>query len=435
MDAPVPVAGPRVVVRNTFLDLDDEHEIRKPVLRRALSERVDSAARLEDSEDDEDEGEERDHVPTPAGLGAAAEIDFSKIGEEFGTAAAPPPPDDLYRMTTVDGYEPVSMWSWINGDPNTVCAPTVVEEQPAQPADAAGAAPPMQPTPEPDASAAGGFPVPNQCYVMIPVPVAAQPMPAQPMMMPMQGQDMIQVPVAPYARWPEPAPVATAASGSCGGPAAGAPDTPAPDLGRIITPGEPPAGAPSVPVAAGAPSEDATAALDIAASFPASDVPRAPVLERAFSVPSQIYRIRWTVDARKLKGTDREAVSPGFELSFRRFVTFKMVIRPKQVHDLRGGASFKKAKGKGSVELRCLEKVEAAAAPIVTFRIAVGSGQSGGEPPRGPVTHDFSDRAICGLAETEKEWDFSKHVDQETQTFVVVLEILSGAAATAGALS
>merc|ERR1740123_732934 len=65
----------------------------------------------------------------------------------------------------------------------------------------------------------------------------------------------------------------------------------------------------------------------------APPVSREPLLQRAMSVTSQVYRVTWTVDARKLKGSDREAVSPPFELSFTKEVQFKMVIRPKTVND------------------------------------------------------------------------------------------------------
>eukprot|EP00439_Symbiodinium_sp_Y106_P039964 s5391_g4.t2 len=47
-----------------------------------------------------------------------------------------------------------------------------------------------------------------------------------------------------------------------------------------------------------------------------ADNNRAQVLQRAFSVSSNVYRIRWTVDARKLRSTDKEAVSPPFDLTF-----------------------------------------------------------------------------------------------------------------------
>jgi len=152
-------------------------------------------------------------------------------------------------------------------------------------------------------------------------------------------------------------------------------------------------------------------------------------MQTAFSVASSIYRVRWTVDARKLKSTDREMVSPSFDLSFAGGqVQFKMVMRPIAVSEGRGGASFKRAKGKGTVELRCLSEVSPSMKPVVIFQIAVGSSISKAKqfPPRGPVKHDFTQKPIVGLPEGSEQWEFGKAVDEATQTFVVSLEILSG---------
>jgi len=101
----------------------------------------------------------------------------------------------------------------------------------------------------------------------------------------------------------------------------------------------------------------------LALAPPAAPVPvprpeRGEIMQRAFSCTSQVYRIRWTVDSRKLKSADREAASPIFELSFAGPVEFRMILKPRAVHDSKGGASFKKAQGWGSIELKCLCDVD-----------------------------------------------------------------------------
>merc|ERR1740121_2822387 len=122
---------------------------------------------------------------------------------------------------------------------------------------------------------------------------------------------------------------------------------------------------------------------------------RAMALQRAFSVASSIFRIRWTVDARKLVSTDREHASPSFDLSFGSPVQFKMIMRPKVINTEKGGCCFKKARGRGKILLRCLSDVESVAKPVVTFRIAVGSGNPAKQAiPRGPVRHDFSESPV-----------------------------------------
>jgi hypothetical protein len=153
------------------------------------------------------------------------------------------------------------------------------------------------------------------------------------------------------------------------------------------------------------------------------------VLQRSFSVTSCIHRVRWTVDSRKLKTMDTEAVSPPFELSEGN-VQFKMMVRPRITSEMRGGASFKKARGKGTVELKCVDVVDSAMNPSLTFRISIGSVSDPRKQrePRGPIQHNFAESVICGLPSEYALWDFSKVVDKVTKTFVVVLEVLSGSA-------
>merc|ERR1740130_765235 len=74
-----------------------------------------------------------------------------------------------------------------------------------------------------------------------------------------------------------------------------------------------------------------------AAAGPAIDPkPRSQIMHRVFSMASQRERIRWTVDARKLKSSDREAVSPTFEVSCGAQISFKMVLKPKVMDSNKG---------------------------------------------------------------------------------------------------
>mmetsp|Transcript_75539 Transcript_75539/g.245634 ORF Transcript_75539/g.245634 Transcript_75539/m.245634 type:complete len:471 (+) Transcript_75539:70-1482(+) len=143
--------------------------------------------------------------------------------------------------------------------------------------------------------------------------------------------------------------------------------------------------------------------------------------------PTGYFRVIWTVDARKLRGNDKGAVSPPFELSFGdQFpnVTFKMMLYPKVVNDAKGGSSFKRAHGRGYVQLKCEEGLPPLIANV-NYRISIGSGNNSNmTEPRGPVPHNFSSNAVCGLPKEQEEWDFSSVVDQNSQTFVVCLEIV-----------
>uniref|UniRef100_A0A7S1EY76 Uncharacterized protein n=1 Tax=Noctiluca scintillans TaxID=2966 RepID=A0A7S1EY76_NOCSC len=130
----------------------------------------------------------------------------------------------------------------------------------------------------------------------------------------------------------------------------------------------------------------------------------------------------WPNDARKLDSMDKQAVSPEFEIHYPGLgpKQFKMVIYPRVVNDQRRGAGFKKAKGRGRVELKCMEESVPASLPDVAFRIGVGSGDKV-QPFRGPVRHNFYERAF-GCLPNDDEWNFGASVD-ETGTFTVVLEI------------
>jgi len=152
---------------------------------------------------------------------------------------------------------------------------------------------------------------------------------------------------------------------------------------------------------------------------------RNEVIQRTFSALSSVYRIRWTVDSRKLKSFDQVAASPVFELSFAGPVEFRMILKPRAVHDAGGGASFKKALGWGSVGLKCLCDVKDLINPVVTFRLGVGSHSNPKKQQRhrGPVRHDVRERPICGLEGRDEWWDFKRSVDKQTRTFVVCLEV------------
>lgn len=131
-------------------------------------------------------------------------------------------------------------------------------------------------------------------------------------------------------------------------------------------------------------------------------------------------KVHWPVDARKLRGRDKQIISPSFEIQ--QGLTFRLMVKPTFMGEKKGQASFSKARGRGSVELKFVEG--AAAAPVVRFRVKVGQGE-----PRGPVVGDFGRRTFCGLPKDIEEFDFQSAVDPETSTFLVSLEVLPTPAA------
>lgn len=129
-----------------------------------------------------------------------------------------------------------------------------------------------------------------------------------------------------------------------------------------------------------------------------------------------VFRVRWTVDARKLKGNDKTVVSPPFEIPSKATGTFKMMINPAP-SKLKGGATFRNSSGRGYVQLKC----DTASESTLRIRFAIGHGE---EEPRGPLEHNFAFNGVCGLPKEIAEWDFTKVVDEAAKTFVVCLELL-----------
>lgn len=133
---------------------------------------------------------------------------------------------------------------------------------------------------------------------------------------------------------------------------------------------------------------------------------------------NDVTRIEWTVDARKIKGTDKVVVSPPFEVQSMCSAVFKMMITPKFVMDGKGGASFKKSKGKGSVQLKC-ESQLGVDEGTMSFRIRIGCND-GNLSLRCQDEWNFAD---VPLYTCQEERDFAKSVDVAKRSFSVILEV------------
>lgn len=149
--------------------------------------------------------------------------------------------------------------------------------------------------------------------------------------------------------------------------------------------------------------------------------PQPHTIRHSLNMETGMHQVFWHVDALKLKGQERQTVSPSFELPYEGQVSFRLVLIPKPNPDGKGGASLKKSGGVGSVHLKC-----EAARGLVNFFVSISSGRADFKrDPRGPVQHNFAELSTCGLPKGQEMWDFTKAVDKETQTFAVCLEIAS----------
>jgi hypothetical protein len=131
-----------------------------------------------------------------------------------------------------------------------------------------------------------------------------------------------------------------------------------------------------------------------------------------------VTRIEWTVDARKIKGTDKVIVSPPFDVPSLSSAVFKMMITPKFVMEGKGGASFKKSKGKGTVQLKCESPLDDEGALV--FQISAGSQDSTVLFVR-QEEWNFAD---VPLYHCQDEWDFTKCLDDTKRNFSVSLEVV-----------
>merc|ERR1719491_1158283 len=99
-----------------------------------------------------------------------------------------------------------------------------------------------------------------------------------------------------------------------------------------------------------------------------------------------VTSIVWTMDAKRLFSKDRLFVSPAFEFHHGRPVPFKIILQAKKKSQSRGGETFCRARGVGSVQLKCeASSDDLPAHTMLSFRVAVGQ-----DAWRGPVTHDFA---------------------------------------------
>jgi len=130
--------------------------------------------------------------------------------------------------------------------------------------------------------------------------------------------------------------------------------------------------------------------------------------------------VQWTVDAKKTRSKDRVVVSSPFMLPLGgQLLPFRMMLVPTVVCKTRRGHCFKKAEGRGSVQLKC----DASDLPQDANTRIQYSVRVGGERFRGPKEHDFRQAMVCGLPRDQEDWNFAEAEDVASRTFTVHLEV------------
>lgn len=165
--------------------------------------------------------------------------------------------------------------------------------------------------------------------------------------------------------------------------------------------------------------------------FPMSSLEQ-PRTKRNVGAPqqAQLMRIEWRVPAKELQSMNRQVVSRLFELPGPMQV--KMILSPPVSCESRGGASFKKCKGKDlKLELKCEEGQETVGSLKLSFFMGIQHGSvenRASDDKRGPFVHDFSDCSVAGLPKDVPGWSFDlKTLTREHQVVcgVEFSEVLS----------
>lgn len=122
-------------------------------------------------------------------------------------------------------------------------------------------------------------------------------------------------------------------------------------------------------------------------------------------------KVQWPVDAKKFNSKDKTIISPSFEISTGS--SFKLMLKPLSAGVRKGQESFKKARGRGFVELKSMEDGTA-----MRLRISVGAGTQ-----REPVNFDFSQNSVCRIGTIDEHFDFAAGLDPTSSTCVITLEV------------
>jgi len=130
--------------------------------------------------------------------------------------------------------------------------------------------------------------------------------------------------------------------------------------------------------------------------------------------------VQWTLDAKKMRSTDRVVVSSPFMLPLGgQLLPFRMMLVPTVLCKTGRGHCFKKTEGRGIVQLKCdASDLPQDANTRIQYSVRVGR-----ERFRGPKEHDFRQAMLCGLPKDQEDWNFVEAEDIASRTFTVHLEV------------
>jgi hypothetical protein len=404
-----------VAVKNTFLVCEDEAEDPTPLeLRRGVSEPAPKVATVEEEDEEEDFGEEVDFLPPPSRLDRLQTLESWEDIKDWqytaGNAADPQMPyvDMSSQLTMASGpvetrSSGISLESMAPQQPPGgqvyfpvpgVMPPAFAQNQPMQMMQ------PVQPMGQMQ------MPMGQQMQPMMQQPMPTQPMqPMQPMhsMPNQQGQPMqLMRPMQPNL------PVVMPGFESFRGSHLPM----SVDLQSVRQQGgQSELGTATRPVN---PDYDLAEMIGVPEEAPEKELkaPEPLGLRQQLSMNSKVYRVHWTQPDKFLRSTNKNAVSPSFQIYG---ADWKLVLAAETPD--RNDASFKVSKGRCSMKLKCEKMQEGTSALTIMFRFFAGD-----MPVRGPAMHDFKNgKALAGLKRTEDAWDLLSQVKDMKVTVGVEL--------------
>jgi len=136
-----------------------------------------------------------------------------------------------------------------------------------------------------------------------------------------------------------------------------------------------------------------------------------------------VEQVSWYADGQKLDSHSEKLISPEFKLALpgQEPQTFRLMILARQTGG-KHGAGFKKASGRGLIELKCVGDVSPNT-PEVGLRISVGSGIRRARSCEDLIWHNFSEKNCCPMQETNEDWDLLSAVSKDSKCAEIRLEV------------
>jgi hypothetical protein len=135
-------------------------------------------------------------------------------------------------------------------------------------------------------------------------------------------------------------------------------------------------------------------------------------LRQQLSTNSKVYRVHWTQPDKFLRSTNKNVVSPSFQIYG---ADWKLVLAADAPG--KSDPSFKMSRGRCAMKLKCEKMGEGTTALTIMFRFFAGE-----LPVRGPAMHDFKNgSALAGLKRNDDGWDLIAQVKDMKVTVGVEL--------------